>query len=90
MAIRRSVRMLLTLTFIAAVVGGTGGVAYADNTVPPSDTWVEIFPPNLGFFGGCLATSDSSGSDHARAVIGTCNYDNQSDPTWIRQVWSFG
>lgn len=45
---------------------------------------------NLGFFGGCMATSDSSGGDHARAIIATCNYDNQNDPTWTRQVWSFG
>lgn len=44
---------------------------------------------NLGFPGQCMATLNSSGSDKTRVVIANCNYDNQNDITWIRQVWSF-
>jgi hypothetical protein len=44
---------------------------------------------SLAFFGGCLATGDSSGNDHTRLYIDNCKIDDRSDTTWIRQVWSF-
>lgn len=189
MPMRRSMRVLATLVMTAGFVGGLAQVAHADNTVPPPDAWVEIYPPffnpgapkcldntggsnsvnnaqqvfhchgyasngapqrwqlfnrgdannpyyeirnvgsnlclyafgasvlqepcnlqfagewfinptpnvgpyfalqNLGYPGQCLATLNSSGSDHTRVVIAPCNYSNQNDPTWIREVWSFG
>ncbi|MET7424589.1 RICIN domain-containing protein [Dactylosporangium sp. NPDC005555] len=39
--------------------------------------------------GQCMATRGSSGDDRVRVYTSTCNYDNQNDITWIRQVWSF-
>ena len=45
---------------------------------------------SLYYLGYCLATRDSSGKDNTGVTIATCNYDNQNDPTWIRQVWSIG
>jgi len=64
-----------------------------------AELWVEHLTPNVGpyfalssldFAGDCLATFNSSGADSTDVVIANCNYDNQSDPTWIRQVWSLG
>jgi hypothetical protein len=44
---------------------------------------------NVGFYGQCMATANSSGSDRTRVVIASCNYNNQYDINWVRQVWSF-
>jgi hypothetical protein len=188
--IRRLVHLIAPFVLIAILIGGFGEAAHADNTIPPSTQWAEIFPPffnlnapkcldnvngsnsvdnpqqvfhchgyasngapqrwqlfnrgtgdnpyyeirnvgsnqclfartnlrvvqepcneqfgglwrvvptpnvgpyfalsSLAFFGGCLATGDSSGNDHTSVFIASCNFDNQNDITWIRQVWSFG
>jgi Ricin-type beta-trefoil lectin domain len=45
---------------------------------------------NAAFPGECMATNDSSGNDHIKVVIATCNYDNAADPNHIRQVWALG
>jgi hypothetical protein len=38
----------------------------------------------------CMATDNSSGSDKTKVEVAPCNYNNQNDPNFIRQVWSIG
>jgi hypothetical protein len=78
---------------------GTRVIQQAGCVTTESEVWVLHTTPNVGpyfalsnlaFPNECMAASNSSGGDHTPVEIADCNYFNQNDPTWIRQVWSLG